>query len=525
MTATPRVRFAPSPTGQVHIGNIRVAIFNALFARHEGGHFLLRVEDTDLERSTPEAVEALMEVMDWLELGADEEPLFQSRRREAHLAAAEQLIQGGHAYRHARSAEEAPATFFRVQPIPDTEHSGTRSVGEQQLALMADHPLRVDFSGIQWVGVSRKGKADPAACCLEGMADLKVLDAEGAVLFSLAENLDAVKSGELEFESEAGASLQFTRREIWFKDGVKGELAKSLDAMKDLVIVRGDGSPVFHLANVLDDIEQRVSHVIRGDDHVENSYRHLALYAALGESAPVYAHLPMIVNEQGKPYSKRDGDAFVGDFRAKGYLAEALFNYLALLGWSPGDDREKLNRDELIEAFSLEQVQQSPAQMDFRKLNHLNGQYLQDLPQDLYLADVRDLLSRQPWAEGCSLDTWTSFALLMRPRLQRYAEVLDWSWLAQADFERNEKALKRGLGKAWQRNAAEALLEKLEAGSSLSEAREAVCAEQELDPNKLMLPVRVGLTGQPGGPDLEELLGMMDSGSFAERLRISLAAL
>ena len=135
--------------------------------------------------------------------------------------------------------------------------------------------------------------------------------------------------------------MTFTRREVFYNDIIKGELAKPLDGIKDLVIIRGDGSPIFHLANVCDDILQEVNYIIRGDDHVENTYRHILLYNALGAEIPNYAHMPMIVNQSGKPYSKRDGDAFVGDFRKKGFLPEALFNYLALLGWSPGDDREK----------------------------------------------------------------------------------------------------------------------------------------------------------------------------------------
>lgn len=514
MTDSVRVRFAPSPTGQVHIGNIRAAIFNYLFARSRGGTFLLRVEDTDRERSTPEAVEKLMEVMDWMELRPDEEPLFQSTRREAHLEAAERLIGEGRAYRLARAPGEAPAVFFRIPEDLSLPGSGVRNAGVREKTLTVGEPLVVSPEGIAYVGVSRKGKPDPGTCCRAGMADLEVLDAEGRPLF---------RTGDPEpFETDQAVLLRYTRREIVFRDLVKGELAKPLDAMKDLVIVRGDGSPVFHLANVCDDLEQGVTHIIRGDDHVENTFRHVMLLDALGAEAPVYGHLPMIVNERGKPYSKRDGDAFVGDFQEKGYLPEALFNYLVLLGWSPGDDREKMNRDEMIAAFSLERVQQSPARVDLKKLDHLNGLYLQEMPEDLYLADVRDLLSRHPWASALTDEQWREIALLMRSRISTYAEVADWAWFAGNDFERNPGALKRGLGKAWQRDALARLVERLEAGDSPGAARERVVTDLELPDAKLNLPLRVGLTGQAGGPDLDTVIRLLDPATFADRLNTTL---
>lgn len=523
MTDSIRVRFAPSPTGQVHIGNIRAAIFNYLFARSQQGLFLLRVEDTDRLRSTPEAVEKLMEVMDWLELRADEDPLFQSTRAEAHLQAAEDLIEQGHAYRYARTGEESPAVYFRFPVEASVYGDHIRSGEAVEKPLFAGQPLKIDHSGIQYVGVSRKGKPDPGACCLAGMADAEVLDASGACVFSLRDALPKVlKDGE-RFETEDAVTIRFTHRELVFHDLVKGELTKPLDSMKDLVIVRGDGSPVFHLANVCDDIEQRVSHIIRGDDHVENTFRHVPLFRLLAGKAPQYGHLPMIVNEQGKPYSKRDGDAFVGDFRDKGYLPEALFNYLVLLGWAPGDDREKMNRDELIAAFSLDRVHQSPAQMDLQKLGSLNGAYLQELPADLYLADVRDLLSRRPWADKLSFEKWTDVALLMRPRMQTYSEVLEWEWFADADFERDPKALKRGLGKAWQRDVVARLIDEMENGSTLGGALGTVATSLEMDISKLNLPLRVGLTGRASGPDLESLLAILDPDSFIDRFKKTLA--
>lgn len=522
MSTQPRVRFAPSPTGQVHIGNIRAAIFNYLFARSQKGSFLLRVEDTDLERSTPEAIDGLMEVMEWLCLMPDEEALFQSTQREAHREAAERLISEGNAYRHARTPEEQPAVFFRIPCDGVLYGASLRETGAVEMPLFAGENLRIDSTGISYVGVSRKGKPDPGASCLAGMADAQVQNEGGEVLFSLQDSLSAVLSGECVFESTAATRIVFTRREICFEDLVKGSLAKPLDSMKDLVIVRGDGSPVFHLANVCDDMTQEITHIIRGDDHVENTYRHIPLFLALGGSAPAYAHLPMIVNAQGKPYSKRDGDAFVGDFRAKGYLPEALFNYLTLLGWAPGDDREKMNRDELISAFSLERVQRSAAQMDLQKFANLNGKYLQELPDGVLFADVRDVLSRTEWGAKLDEERVAAITTLMRPRMQTYADVLDWRYFADEDFERQEGALKRGLGKAWQREAMVKIAEALEAGATLETARAEACAALELDDGKLNQPLRVCLTGKAGGPELQEVLNLLDPATFAGRIRVSL---
>ena len=294
----PRTRFAPSPTGRVHIGNLRVAIFNWLFARRHGGTFLLRVEDTDRERSTEAACQAVLDALAWTGLEPDEPPLYQSGRQAAHLEAAEALLRSGHAYR---------------------EDKGGTGRGE-------------------------------------------------CVVFRMP--------GE----------------DIAFEDAVKGRLIKRAADLPDFVLVRSDGHPVFHLANVLDDIAMDVTHVIRGDDHVENTFRHVALYRALGAAPPRFAHLPMIVNAQGKPYAKRDGDAYVGEFRERGYLPEALLNYLALLGWSPGDGREVLTRKELVAAFDLAGVQPSPARFDPVKLDWINGEHMRRLPAEERLAGcVADL--------------------------------------------------------------------------------------------------------------------------------------
>ena len=294
-----RVRFAPSPTGKVHIGNIRAAIYNWLFARHVGGKFLLRVEDTDLERSTPEAIQVLFECMEWLGLDYDEEVFYQTKNVKRHLEVVDQLIASGHAYKCEKT--------------------------------------------------SRDGKTGTV------------------VMFRMP------KEGVIEYD-----------------DIVKGHMAKKAEDIQDFAIVRSDGSPIFHIANVVDDIDQRVTHIIRGDDHVENTFKHICIFKALGAPVPKYGHLSMIVNQQGKPYSKRDGAAFVGEYREQGYLPEALFNYLLLLGWNPGDDREVLAREEMIRLFELEKVHVTAAMFDPKKLAWMNGEYVKQIPHGEFKRLLRE---------------------------------------------------------------------------------------------------------------------------------------
>lgn len=414
-----RTRFAPSPTGNVHIGNMRAAIYNWLYARHHGGEFLLRVEDTDRERSTPEAIQTLLEAMDWLKLDVDGEHLYQSTRMDAHLAAAEMLLEKGHAYK---------------------EDKGGLGQGE-------------------------------------------------CIIFKMPGN------------------------DISFDDGIKGTLTKAAENMQDFVIVRSNGTPVFHLANVLDDIEQRVTHVIRGDDHVENTFRHIALYEALGAPVPQFSHLPMIVNHQGKPYSKRDGDAFVGDFREKGFLPEALFNYLALLGWSPGDDREVMSVQEMVEAFDLARCQSSPAQVDLKKLTWMNGEYMLKLPVEefsaLCFAELHKAgINAEPeYAEKV-------FALV-RERVKIVADIAPMiSYFFSDDYEYDEKAVSKKLqkeGVADILKQVRALLAELSVfdEASTSKALHDFVEQSGLGFGAVMPPVRIAVSGTQSGPDLFPILAVL----------------
>ena len=450
-----RVRFAPSPTGKVHIGNIRAAIYNWLYARHTGGKFLLRVEDTDLERSTPEAIKALFECMEWLGLDWDEEVFYQTKNVKRHLEVVDRLLASGHAYKVEKTSRDGKTGVVTMFRMP--------------------------------------------------------------------------KEGVIEFD-----------------DIVKGHMAKKAEDIQDFAIVRSDGSPIFHIANVVDDIDQRVTHIIRGDDHVENTFKHICIFRALGAEVPRYAHLSMIVNQQGKPYSKRDGAAFVGEFREQGYLPEALFNYLLLLGWNPGDDREVLSRDEMVKLFELEKVHVAAAMFDPKKLAWMNGEYVKKIPA----AEFRDIVVRSATAEGSSSGALGEYAVSLRSDLRSAADrIAWWDYLASQvqvrtkflsdipaavrcfvadDFEFDEKAVEKRLRKP---GAKEILLDLAERFSKVEDwsapALEAVVKElsQGGGMGPWVHPVRVAVSGRGEGIGLFEMLQLLGREKTLERLRRAAAEL
>ena len=522
-----RVRFAPSPTGHVHIGNIRVAMFNWLFARHEDGKFLLRIEDTDRERSTPEAIRTLLDVMAWLGLDYDEEPLYQTSRRQAHLDAATSLLDAERAYRSAKGGE-GEAVVFRIPWHAEQTVPGVVRVGPVELDVHPDVPVCVNAAGISFAQPSKKGKPMPQAACLTGFRDLRVMGADGKCMFRLEDEIEDVLAGTRSFSLERPAKLAYTRCQVQYHDLVKGTLAKPLDSMRDFVIVRSDGSPVFHLANVCDDITQRVTHIVRGDDHVENTYRHIFLFAALGADPPKYAHLPMIVNAQGKPYSKRDGDAFVGDFRDKGYLADALLNYLTFLGWSPGDDREKLTRDELVSLFSLDRVQNAAAQMDLRKLANLNGRYMAELPTAEFIARCREATAELPWSRNACDVEFTAVAQLMQSRTKLFSDAAGWEHFFAHLPGYDENACHKFLTREGVKPAFERLIAKLaEADDFNAETIERMISETTeaagIAEGKLNQPLRVAVTGATVGAGIYEVLALLGREKAQRRLRHVLA--
>jgi glutamyl-tRNA synthetase len=413
----------------VHIGNIRAAIYNWLYARHTGGKFLLRVEDTDLERSTPEAIQALLECMQWLGLDYDEDAFYQTKNKPRHMEAVEQLLASGHAYKCERT--------------------------------------------------SRDGKTGEV------------------IMFKMP------KEGTIEFN-----------------DIVKGKMAKKAEDIQDFAIVRSDGSPIFHIANVVDDIDQRITHIIRGDDHVENTFKHICIFKALGAAVPQYGHLSMIVNQQGKPYSKRDGAAFVGEFRDAGYLPDALFNYLLLLGWNPGDDREVLTKDEMIKLFDLEKVHVTAAKFDMKKLQWMNGEYIKQLPKDVFKAElIKSVEAIGLKTDGVDLD-------YLVDQLQIRTKFLgdmpaNCKYFFTDDYEFDPKAVEKRLAKE---GVKEILLDLVERFSKVEDWR---CETLENMVKELsqgngmgpwVHPIRVAVSGRMEGPGLFEMLQLLGKERTLKRL-------
>ena len=314
-----RVRFPPSPTGALHIGNARTALYNWLLARGQGGQLVLRIEDTDRERSTPENVQTIFEALEWLGIDWDEGPIYQSANAERHAEVVEQLIAGGHAYRSTAGPDDVKA--FK-------ERHGNRG-------------FRGEDEG-------------------EGAVRLRVPD-EGATVVN---------------------------------DVIRGESPFENALLDDLVIARGDGTPVYHLAVVVDDADAAITHVVRGADHYSNTPKQMLIQQAMGAPTPVYAHLPLLHGPDGKKLAKRHGATSVQDLRDSGYLPEAVLNYLALLGWGFDEETTFHSIAELQERFSLERVSKAPAVFDEQKLRWMNGRYVRELPVDDLTSRLEALTGR-----------------------------------------------------------------------------------------------------------------------------------
>jgi glutamyl-tRNA synthetase len=321
MTA-PRVRFAPSPTGYLHVGGARTALFNWLYARHTDGVFVLRIEDTDKERSTDAHTQVILDGLSWLGITWDEGPFFQGAYADRHRADAERLLAAGHAYKDFLTSDEL-----------DAERAKTKALGA---------PFRYERAKLEL----------PAA----------------------------------EQARREAAGMPFTVRfampqeEIAWDDAVHGRISWQGSDIDDFIILRSDGSAIYNMAVVSDDVAMRITHVIRGDDHISNTPKQIALYRALGHEPPVFAHVPMILGTDGKKLSKRRAAAAVGDYQDMGILPAAMRNFLALLGWSPGGNDEIIAQPEMIARFALEHIQRKAAVFDTIKLEWMNGQYLSMLP-------------------------------------------------------------------------------------------------------------------------------------------------
>ncbi|KXV72909.1 glutamate--tRNA ligase [Acetobacter cerevisiae] len=357
---TIRTRFAPSPTGLLHIGNARAALFNFLFARHHGGEFLLRIEDTDRERSTQQAVDVIFDGLAWMGITADEKPVFQSTRQDRHTEVALELLEKGLAYKCYCTPEELKQM--------------------REDAMANGKPPR--YNGM-W------RDRDPS---------------EAPAGAPYAVRIKAPREGETVIE-----------------DLVQGEVRVANAELDDMIILRSDGTPTYQHAVVVDDHDMEITHVIRGDDHLTNTFRQAMIYRAMGWDLPRFAHLPLIHGPDGAKLSKRHGAQSVVEFRDEGYLPEALCNYLLRLGWGHGD-AEILSREEQIKLFDLDGVGRSPSRMDYAKLLHINAVWMRQA-DDERLTD--DVMNRLKAVEGVSTDaTVRARVLALMPGLKERARTL-----------------------------------------------------------------------------------------------------
>ena len=447
-------RFAPSPTGFLHIGGARTALFNWLFARHHGGRFLLRIEDTDRARSTPEATQAIFDGLSWLELGWDGDAVSQAARVERHAEAARQMLEAGTAYRCFATAEEIEA--FRE-----------RAKAEGRPPLFVS-PWRDKGPG-EWP------------------------DAPYTV------RLKAPRAGEVVVE-----------------DAVQGTVTWSADQLDDLILLRSDGTPTYMHAVVVDDHDMGVTHVIRGDDHLTNAARQSLIYRALGWEAPLFAHLPLIHGPDGAKLSKRHGATSVIEYRDLGYLPAAVRNYLARLGWSHGDD-EFFTDEQAIAWFGLEAVGRSPARFDFAKLENLNGQHIRATGDEELVRRTEELLAaqgRQPLEAHRRAKLLHAMPGL-KERAKTLLEILDMAYYLRADrpLSPDEKAAKHLDGAA--RPVLARLTGRLRDASewraeSVEQIVRSFAEEERVKLGKVAQPLRAALTGRsvsPGVFDVMETLG------------------
>jgi glutamyl-tRNA synthetase len=463
----PRVRFAPSPTGTLHVGGARTALYNLLFARREKGAFLLRIEDTDVERSREELSAQILSAMDWLGLEYDEGPYYQSKRYDLYRVAAEKLIAEGNAY--------------RAFETPDELDADRRKAEAQGRAYR--------YSG--------SGRSIPPE-----------------------ESERRAREGERHV-----VRLKMPSETIVVQDLIRGPVEFPAEALDDFVLVRSDGHPLYHFCVCVDDADMRITHVIRGDDHLANTPKHVALFRALGAPIPQFAHLGMILGTDRKKLSKRHGAAAVEEWRDEGIMPEALFNFLALLGWSPGEDREILTREEMEREFSLDRVGASPSVFDPEKLLWMNAQYIARLPAE-------DLLARcLPFAPGGAPDrdvalraielhrTRARTTVEMGRALSAYArdpQEYDADGLKKQVKPETPAHLERLISR-WE-SQADWTVAALEA--SLRETAEAL----GVSAGKLIHPVRLALTGTTVGAPLFDVVALLGKETALRRLRRFLSA-
>ncbi len=480
---TPRVRFAPSPTGYLHVGGLRTALYNFLFARKYNGTFVLRIEDTDRNRYVEGAVENLIKALNWAglqydegpEVGGNFGPYLQSERLEIYKKYADELIEKGKAYYCFCSPERLKALREEQekQKLPQAKYD------KHCLHLSKEEIEEKLNSGIQ-----------------------KVI------------RLNVVQNETIKFD-----------------DIIRGHVEFESNNVDDQVLIKSDGYPTYHLANVVDDHLMKITHVIRGEEWLSSTPKHVLLYDAFGWERPVFAHLPLLLNPDRSKLSKRQGDVAVEDYRDKGYLKEALINFVALLGWNAGDDKEFYYMNELINNFSLERVNKSGAVFDLQKLNWLNAEHLRKKSNQELLTLLKDELQRSKFKDQFFSDEYLIQIIeAMKERVSFIKEFIDSCvYFYQAPAEYEQKAVEKN----WRPETSNHLIKLKEEFSKLSnptkedyeQALAKVSEELNVGKGKLIHPLRLALSGQSTGPGMFDLLFILGKDEVINRIETAIKIL
>ncbi len=460
-----RVRFAPSPTGQLHLGGARTALFNWLFARKHGGKFLIRIEDTDKLRSKQEFTDQICDSLKWLGLDWDEEIVYQSTRIDLYKSAIEKLLEKGNAYRCFCSKEKI------AEERKQAEISG---------------------SGYYYSGTCRN-------------LDEKLVQAN-------------IKNGQ-PFSMRISVPEGYTE----FDDKIYGNIRVNNKEIDDFIIARTDGNPVYNLVVAIDDNDMKITNIIRGEDHISNTAKQLLIYKALNYPIPEFAHLPMILGPDKKRLSKRHGATGVQEYRDQGYLASALINYLALLGWNPGTEQEIFPPDELIKQFSIERVQKKSAVFDERKLQWMSGQHIYKKSASEILNSIR--FNDPDWRKSDDEHYVLKVIELMKERVKSLRDMQEMTGMFFDDpLEYDEKALR----KKWKDNTINDLIAKFERSLEKIELWDAeqleivlrnLAEREDISAGKIIHPTRLALSGTGSGPSLFDMMVLLGKETCLRRLQ------
>jgi len=413
-----RVRFAPSPTGYLHIGSVRTALFNWLYARSQGGAFILRIEDTDQKRSSDVYMEEIIADLKWLGLNWDEGPFFQTKRFDMYCSSAQKLLEQGLAYK------DGEAIIFK---IPDEK--------------------------------------------------VKIYDL------------------------------------------VHGEIEVDNTLIDDLVLIKSDGSPAYNFACVIDDIDMQITHVIRGDDHISNTNKQVAVYNALGVKPPKFAHIPLILGPDKAPLSKRFGAVSITDYRQMGYLPQALVNYLSLLGWSPGDNKEFMSVEEIVKKFSLKRINKTGAEFNLDKLRWINGEHIRKLAPDEFAKIGMDFIK-----PDCDEEWFRKFAALYHPRVKTLIEFREeFGIFMSDDVQYNQEAVEKFLKKDKVSSILSVTRERLEkldpfTQENIEKVSRVLIEELKIESADLIHPLRVAVTGKAVSAGVFEVLALLGKDKVVTRL-------